>query len=219
MTKTKIQKVLAYLALAGMTGLVSNVDAVQIGTGTITGGSTAVINWNGTYTTASASGTLNGIVVTATVAPSLNLTISTGAIALGTLNASTYVTGSVDMEVGTNARNGVSITAKSSSGGLYSPTTTNTLNNLTADGLAESYRFSSALNAAEDSAFAITQTATLDTEVNDNTTSHTVYTTDKPEALSGTDDVFFRVSSKIDAQTAAASDYTDTVQITVTGNF
>ena len=219
MAKTKIQKVFAYAALFGMVGLTSNVHAVQIGTGSITGGSSSAINWNGTYTTGSASGTVNGVVVTATVAPTLNMVVSAGTIALGTLSTTAYVTGSVDIEVGTNARNGVTVTAKSTNSGLTSATTGQSINSLATDGAVDSYKFTSVLNAASDSTIVgYTQTANLNAEVN-STASNTVYTTNKPEALSGTNDVTLKVSAKVNAQTAAATNYTDTVQITVTGNF
>jgi hypothetical protein len=57
------------------------------------------------------------------------------------------------------------------------------LNDLTADGVAESYKFASAIDAATDSTVSgFTQSATLDTEVDDNTTEHTVYTSNKPQA-------------------------------------
>ena len=55
--------------------------------------------------------------------------------------------------------------------------------------------------------------------MNDNTTNHVVYTSNKPQALSvGTDDITFSVSTKPDAQ-SPAGDYTDVVVVTVTGNF
>ncbi len=147
------------------------------------------------------------------------MVVSAATIALGTLNSATYVTGSVDVEVGTNARNGVTVTAKSTNSGLTSATTSAAINSLTADGVADSYKFTSALNAASDSTVSgYTQSSSLSTEVN-STTAHTIYTTNKPEALSGTNDITLSVSAKVNAQTPAATDYTDTVQITVTGNF
>jgi|GEM_PF-1239118 len=42
--------------------------------------------------------------------------ISSDSITLGTLNNTTYSTGTIDLEVGTNASNGVIITAKSKNG-------------------------------------------------------------------------------------------------------
>jgi len=44
------------------------------------------------------------------------MTISTGAISLGTLTSASYSTGSLNIEIGTNAVDGVSITARSQSG-------------------------------------------------------------------------------------------------------
>ena len=53
-----------------------------------------------------------------------------------------YNSGSVSVEVGTNAVNGASVTVRSTNGGLQnvsSPTTY--INNLTTDEVADSYRF------------------------------------------------------------------------------
>ena len=148
------------------------------------------------------------------------MVVSSGSIELGTLNNSTYVTGSVDIEVGTNAKNGASITARSSSGGLYSPTATATINSLSADGVAESYKFASASSGGTDSSISgFTQTFLTALEVSDNVTNNTIYTSNKAQAASGTADVNFQVSAKIDAQTPAGTDYKDVVVLTVVGNF
>nr|MDD3720337.1 hypothetical protein [Candidatus Gracilibacteria bacterium] len=220
MTKTNIKKILAILTIVTL-GINSTYAATQIGTGSVSGTSAfdSAIIWNDLIP-GSATGTVSGIVVTATVLPTLNMVISTGAINLGILNASTYSSGSLSIEVGTNAANGVTITAKSSTGGLRSASNGSIINNLTTDGLAESYKFSSALGAASDSSVAgYTQTANLDSEVNNSSSGFTLYTTNKPEASSGVNDVVFNVSAKIDQQTPAASDYQDTITITVVGNF
>ena len=55
-------------------------------------------------------------------------------------------------------------------------------------------------------------------KLNDNSSEHTVYTSNKPEQLSGVDDILFSVSAKANAQTAAGN-YQDTITFTVTGNF
>lgn len=144
-----------------------------------------------------------------------------GVLDLGTLSSSSYSTGTVDIEVGTNAVNGASVTARSTNGGLRNISNSGTyLNSLTADEIADSYRFTSSIDATEDSSFtSFSQTAALGAEVNDNTTNHVVYTSNKPQALSlTTDDFLFSVSAKPDAQ-SPAGDYTDVVVVTVTGNF
>jgi hypothetical protein len=147
------------------------------------------------------------------------MVISTWAINLWTLNASAYSTWSLDIEIGTNAANGVTISAKSGSGWLRSVANWSIINNLTADWLAESYIFSSALNAASDSSVAwYTHTAALSTEISD-TTSKTLYSSNKPESSSWVNDLTFSVSAKIDQQTPAGTDYQDTVTITVVWNF
>ena len=225
MIKTKIKKALAILALGALaTTNFSGTFAAQIGTGSVVGDATfdSAIIWDDTFP-GTATGTVSGIVVTADIAPTLNMTISTGAIALGTLSSAAYSTWSLDIEIGTNALNGVSITARSGSGGLAN-TSDNTVvinDDLGAitDGTADSYLFTSALNAASDSTtVGYTQSATLSSEVNDNTTEHTVYTTNKPEQDNGVNDVTFSVSAQPNAQTAAWN-YQDTITFTVVGNF
>ncbi|USN58326.1 MAG: hypothetical protein H6767_08725 [Candidatus Peribacteria bacterium] len=221
MAKTKTQKIIATIALVAIAAFnLSQTYATQIGTGSVVGTTSfdAVINWDDSFP-GTASGEVAGIVVTATVDPILNMSISTGAIDLGTLVAGVTSTGTLDIEVGTNAVNGLSITARSSSGGL-----TNTssgavqINDLVTDGVAESYKFASALNAATDSTITgFSATANLSSEV-DSTAEHTVYTSNKPEALSGVDDILFSVSATSDAQTQAGN-YQDTITFTVTGNF
>jgi hypothetical protein len=148
------------------------------------------------------------------------MVISSGSIELGLLNGATYVTGGVDIELGTNAKNGASVTAKSSSGGLYSATAASTINSLTTDGVAESYLFSSVSSGGTDSSIAgFTQTFLTALEVNNNTTNHTIYSSNKAQASSGSADVRFNVSAKVSSQTPAAIDYKDVVVITVVGNF
>ncbi|GAB0174777.1 MAG: hypothetical protein HHAS10_06560 [Candidatus Altimarinota bacterium] len=220
------QKLLTGVVAAGMmisTGVVS-VGAAQVGTGTVagSGGLTTAVDWNGTFTNNAASGSINGLYVKARVKPVLNMVVSgSGIIDLGDLVDSDYSTGTVNVEIGTNAVNGASATARSTNGGLQntsSPTTY--INDLTTDEVADSYKFSSAIVAADDSSYAaFAQSATLNTEVDNNTTSHTLYTSSKPQVLSvGTDDFSFSVSAKPSIETPAG-DYTDIVVLTVTGNF
>ncbi|MDD3302684.1 MAG: hypothetical protein PHN31_03935 [Candidatus Gracilibacteria bacterium] len=219
-TKTKTKKILAIFAIATLT-FNSTYAATQIGTGSVTGQSSfdSAVMWDDTIP-GLATGSVNGITVTAKVLPTLNMVISTGAIDLGILNAAAYSTGSLDIEIGTNASNGATVSAKSTQGGLHSASNGSSINDTTTDGIAESYKFSSALNAASDSSVAgYTHTAALDSEVNNTTSSYTLYTTNKPESSSGVNDVTFFVSAKIDEQTPAGMDYNDTVTITVVGNF
>ncbi|MFA5917238.1 MAG: hypothetical protein WC850_03330 [Candidatus Gracilibacteria bacterium] len=220
MMKTKIKNGLAIFAIAALT-INSTYAATQIGTGSVSGTSSfdSGVMWDDAMP-GIATGSVSGILITAKVLPTLNMVISTGSIDLGTLNAAAYSTGSLDIEVGTNASNGVTVSATSNAGGLNSATNGSTINNTTTDGIAESYIFSSALNAASDSSVTgFSQTANLSTEINDNATAHTLYNTNKPESSSGVNDVTFFVSAKIDEQTPAGTDYQDTVTLTVVGNF
>ncbi|MDP2396241.1 MAG: hypothetical protein Q8S84_07490 [bacterium] len=99
-------------------GLGTAYAVLQIGTGSVTG--TGAFNtsimWDETYTAASASGSVSGILVKARVLPTLTMEISTGTIDLGNLTANVAASGSLFIEVGTNAKSGVSITARSGSG-------------------------------------------------------------------------------------------------------
>jgi hypothetical protein len=210
---------IASLALAS-TGAYA---ATTIGTGSVVGSGalTSSVVWNDTFP-GTATGVVNGLVVKAKVKPSLNMVISgSGVIDLGYLDPAAYSSGSVNIEIGTNAANGASVTAKSTNAGLKNVSDpTQFINSLTTDGLADSYKYSSAAVAAHDSAFGtFTQSFMAAAEVNNTTTAHPIYTSNKPQALSaGTDDFSFTVAAKPDAQTPAG-DYNDTVVLTITGNF
>lgn len=229
MINTKIKKALAVASITALTASALSLAgfatsyATQIGTGSVTGTSAfdSSVDWDDTFGwTANATGSVSDILIQATVEPTLNMEISTDAIDLGTLSAWSEASGNLDLEVGTNASAWVSITARSQSGGLTN-TTDNAIqiNDLSTDGVAESYIFESALNAAHDSSITgFSSSATLTTEVNNNTTEHTVYTTNKPEATNGVNDVTFTVKATSNAQTPAGL-YEDRVTFTVTGNF
>lgn len=229
MIKTKIKKAIALSWIVAISasslvtsGLGTAFAATQIGTGSVTG--TGAFNtsimWNDTYTAASASGSISGIKVLAKVLPTLTMEISTGTIDLGNLTATVASSGTLDIEIGTNAKNGVSITARSGSGWL-TKTDDNAvqINNLTTDGVAESYAFSSTPNATDDSnAPAFSASGLSSTQVNNNTTEHTVYSTNKPENKNLVDDLNFKVTATSTAETPAGN-YQDTITFTVTGNF
>jgi hypothetical protein len=213
---------LAGISILSMIGSLSLASASQIGTGTVvwSGSLSAPVNWNDTFVGSSASGTINGIVVTARVLPTLNMTISgSGTIALGNLSSAAASTGSVSIEIGTNAVNGASVTARSTNAGL---TNINSgalvINSLTADGFADSYKFLSVAGTTDSTAPGFSQTATLNTEVNNSVTNHPVYSSTRPQPLTGVDDITFSVAAQPNAQTPAG-DYRDVIVMTVTGNF
>ncbi len=213
---------LSGITLLSLVGSLSLVSASQIGTGIVvwSGALTAPINWNDTFIGSSASGTINGILVTARVLPTLNMTISgSGTIALGNLSSATASTGSVNIEIGTNALNGASVTARSTNAGLTNISSgAIVINSLSVDGFADSYRFTSSAGVTDSTAPGFSQTATLNTEVTDNTTNHAVYSSTKPQPLTGVDDITFSVAAQPNAQTPAG-DYRDIIVMTVTGNF
>lgn len=222
MTKTQIQKVFAAIALLAIaTTNFGAANATQIGTGSVVGSGAfdTVINWDDQFP-GTASGSVTDIIIKARVNPTLNMEISAEEIDLGTLIAGTPASGSLFIEVGTNAVSGVSITARSQDGGLTNlADATVQINDQTTDGVAESYTWASTPAATDDSSnttFAATGLTAL--EVNDITTEHTVYSTNKPEATNLVDDVEFTVSTTVAAETPAG-DYEDRVTFTVTGNF
>lgn len=210
------------ISLNGQTSSLWWTSGLQIGTGSVVGDASfdAVIDWNDTYTAASASGQVTDILIKARVLPSLNMSISTAEIDLGDLSAGVASAGSLFLEIGTNAKSGVSITARSQSGGLTNTTDAAVqINDLTTDGVAESYTWASTPAATDDAsspAFAATGLGAL--EVNDIVTEHVVYSTNKAEATNLVDDVEFVVSATTTAETPAG-EYEDFVTFTVTGNF
>jgi hypothetical protein len=81
------------------------------------------------------------------------MTISgSGIIDLGNLSSASASSGSVNIEIGTNAANGASLTAKSTNAGMTSTTNSGVINSLVADGFADSYKFSSVLGATDSTA-------------------------------------------------------------------
>ena len=221
MKKTKIQKAIAIASIAAIAATtLATTFASNIGTANVSGQAGTSIIWDNSFP-GTATGTVSGVIVTAQVLPVLNMVISTGAINLGTLTAWVESSGSLWIEIGTNAANGITITARSGSGGLTN-TSNNSLqmNNLTTDGIAESYTFASTAwaNDSTISGFASTGDLTA-TEVNNNTTENIIYSTNKPEQYNNTNsDVAFTVATTSNAQTAAGN-YEDNITFTVTGNF
>jgi len=222
MTKTQIQKVFAVLALAAISVTsLGSVGATQIGTGSVVGDPTfdAAIIWDDTFP-GEATGSVEDILIKARVLPSLNMQISAEEIDLGILLPGVAGTGSLNIEIGTNAVNGVTITARSQSGGLTNVADNAIqINDLTTDGVAESYTWASTPNATNDSSYtAFSATGLTELEVNNTTTEHVVYDTNRPEATDGVDDVTFTVTATAEAETPAG-DYEDRVTFTVTGSF
>ncbi|MDD2693957.1 MAG: hypothetical protein PHY14_03415 [Candidatus Gracilibacteria bacterium] len=195
--------------------------ASVIGNGTVTGSGalTTNINWNDTFVGSSASGTINGIVVTGRVLPTLNMTISgSGTLTLGNLSSTTYSTGTVDIEIGTNAVNGASVSAQSTNGGLQNTSNSSIIiNSLSTDGAADSYKFVSVLGTTDSTALGFTQSGAIDVEIN-STSATTIYSSNKPQPLTNIDDFTFSVVAKPNGQTPAG-DYRDVIKITVSGNF
>ena len=221
-TKTKIKKAaaIAAVALISATTLGGAYAATKIGEGTVTGnaGLTQDIMWDDNFP-GTATWVVSGIIVTANIAPTLNMSISSDAIALGLLTPGVEASGSLNLEVGTNAVSGVQITARSGSGGLTNTSDNNVqINDKTDDGNAESYKFSST-HTVDSTVTGFTSTGDLGAlEVNDNTTEHQIYLTNKPEITDGADDITFTVATTANAQSTAGA-YQDKITFTVVGNF
>ncbi len=220
--RTNTNKLISWALVASMT-LISGVSAATIiGSGSVvgSGGLLSDVTWDDTFP-GTATGTVNGLTIKAQIQPTLSMVITgSWVIDLGSLSSAAYSSGSVDIEVGTNAVQGAVVTAKSTNGGLQNLSDSwQLLNSLTVDGSADSYRFSSAILAAMDSTITgFNQTAALNTEVNDTTTSHVLYTSNKPQALNGTNDFTFTVSAQPNAQSPAGN-YEDIVAVSVVGTF
>jgi hypothetical protein len=208
--------------IAVSASLASSAFATVIGSGSVvsSGALNSPVNWNDTFTAGSASGTINGIVIKGRILPVLNMVVAgSGVVDLGNMSSVAAASGSVQIDVGTNAMNGASVTAASTNGGMTNVASGSiVINSLSVDGFADSYKFISAIVAATDStAPGFTQTAAFNAEVN-NTTPVTLYTSNRPQNLTGVDDFSLTVSAQPNIQTPAG-DYSDKIILTVTGNF
>ena len=222
MIKTKIKKAAAIAAIAALsaTTLGGAYAATKIGDATVTGNASLNqdIIWDDNFP-GTATWVVSGIIVTANIAPTLNMSISADEIALGLLTPWVEASWNLNLEVGTNAVSGVQITARSGSGWLTNTSDNSVqINNLTADGNAESYKFSST-HTVDSTVTGFASTGDLAAvEINDNTTEHQIYLTNKPEITDGVDDVTFTVAATANAQ-SPAGDYQDEITFTVVGNF
>ncbi len=220
MIKTKIKKAfaVAWITAIAMTNFGNAFAATNIGT--------AGVEWDTSFETnvvwddnfpGTATWSVNWIEVNATVLPTLNMNISASEINLGNLIPWVPATWNIGIEVGTNAANGVTITARSNSGGLVNASDPsiiiNDLNN-------SSYTFKSVANAIDSTISWFETTGDLiETEVNNNTTEHLIYETNKPERLDEVNaDLDFTVTTEVDAEMMAWN-YKDLITFTVTGNF
>lgn len=220
MLKTKIKKAfaVAWITAITMTNFANVFAATNIGTAGVQGQPTFDSNvvWDDNFP-GTATGTVTGVQVTASVLPTLNMTLSDSVIALGNITPGTAKNGTLDIEVGTNAANGVTITARSANGGLVKTDDPTIFINSTN---GDNYTYASTANAIDSTIGTFTSTGDLTaTEVTDNTTEHKIYETNKPELDdNAAADVTFTVEVDVDAETPAG-DYTDEITFTVTGNF
>jgi hypothetical protein len=99
--------------------LIGGVSAASIiGSGSVvgSGGLTSDVVWDDVFP-GSATGTINGLTVKAQIQPTLSMVVTgSGVLELGMLSSSTYSTGTVSVEIGTNAVNGAAVTATSTNG-------------------------------------------------------------------------------------------------------
>ena len=91
MIKTKIKKAIALACIVALTATsLGSTFAANIGTASIDGGASSSVVWDDTFP-GTATGTVTDVIVTAQVLPTLNMTLSTGSIDLGTLDADTII--------------------------------------------------------------------------------------------------------------------------------
>ena len=222
-TKIKIKKILAVMAISILfiTQFGNTYAAIQIGTGSVdwTSSFDSEIMWDENFP-GTAEGSVSNILIKARVLPILDMTVSASSIDLWDLLPGISATGSLFIEIWTNAVTGVALTVRSWSGWLTNTSDNSVqLNDLTTDWVAETYTFSSTVNGTDDSsAPAFSATGSTSVEVNDNVTEHTIYTTNKPEDINLIDDLEFIVGTTSSAETPAWY-YEDYLTFIVTWNF
>lgn len=222
MINTKIKKIAASAVLATMLATtVSGASATDIGTGSVTGNATldSTIIWNDTFgAIGNATSEVTGIKVTATVAPTMNVSFSTDEIALGLLTPGVESTWTLNIEVGTNAVDGTQITLRSENGGLQHSSNGDLINDDDSDG--ENYRFEgTAVNdSVIEAGIVKTALATVDSNTANVATEHVLYNSTKAEITEWTDDIVLTVGATAVA-TTIAGEYDDTLTFTITGNF
>jgi hypothetical protein len=210
-------KLITWAILASLV-IVSGVSGASNIGGVVLNGNTGAVTWNDTFPGIATGSTASGISINAKILPTLNMEISgTGVIDLGELSPANYTTGSVNVEIGTNATAGAAVTATSSKGWLQNGTGSDYINNLSSDGLVDSYLFSSILGASDSAYTWVLITGLAPTEVN-GTNPISIYSANRPQSINGVPDFSFSVSAKPDAQSPAGN-YNDLVTLTVTGNF
>lgn len=224
MTKTKIKKIIAATAIMilAAASIGTTLAATDIGDVNVTGNAAfnGEVMWDDNFP-GTATGTVAGVVVKATIEPTLDMTISAEEIDLGVLVAGTPNSGFLDIEVGTNAVNGVQITVNSAKWGLENLSNTGVV--LNSDTAGESYTFASATTDSDDSAqsgFDNTTGALTAVEIKsaDKNTEKVIYESNGSEDTEDIDDVRFTVSATATADTPAG-EYEDVLTFTVTGNF
>ena len=206
---TSFKKIMAGVTAVTIVAMnMAVVSAAPIGT--VTGGQSGTSNinstWNGTGvvspSTASGSDT---VLVSAQVAPTLSLVISTGAINFGTLAIGAN-SGSLTLQTATNAEGGITITAGSL--GLKSATKfigTWATGPQTQTTGTDAYQIASTSNGVG-TVHALADVAATQTVL----TAANVATANQTTTVA--------LHANIDAQTEAGN-YGDTITFTVTGNF
>ena len=163
----------------------------------------------------------SNLTVTGIVLPVLQFELEATSKDFGVLTTS-YGAVSTGVEVGTNAVNWVTVTAKSINGGLNSAAVGHTIGLTGNDTLYsnESYQFQSQVGTT-DSVSGASIAGVVYTTVNTANQVVTVYTADKPQNFdtAGGYDTDFGAQIRIAASTPAATDYSDTIVFTATGNF
>lgn len=167
--------------------------------------------------TVSASGS-TGVTVSATVAPILTFDVSTVALNLGALTSAGYSTGTLNIEVATNANGGATVTAASTNGGLKGNVTGHYINTNDATLAGQSYQIGSVATANTADLRTGSTRSDLALEEITNTTAKQIYDVTGPERADGTADAVVTVLAKSDDATPADA-YEDVITLTVTSPF
>lgn len=221
--KTKTKKAIALFTLSAV--LASNLWIANaeknIWTIEVTGDSakTTQINWNEQYPVTGITGSVTGIKVKAVIEPQISMKLSAKELNLGVLTVATPSAQSLDLEVGTNAKDGVNVTVTSTKGGMKNKADENVIINNTTnvDGMADSYKFKSEAGTSDSTVTGFSATYLTEAEITD-TTAKTIYSTNKPEQFNTVADATFTVTATANAQTPAW-EYEDELTFTITGNF
>lgn len=159
-----------------------------------------------------------GVTVSATVAPILTMDVSSTSLNLGALTSAGYSSQTLDLEIGTNAIGGATVTAASANGALVGSGTSHQLNTVDGTLPGQSYQIGSVADVGvADLRTGSARTDLVLTEIIDGSAKN-VYVVDGPERADATADAVVTIQAQSDDATPADS-YSDVVTLTVSATF